>query len=56
MVKQLKLLPVDVIGTDPNTANNIAYNGILFEAKDAAEAAEIRQRLLPIAQQINHHC
>ena len=30
-------------------------NGILFEAKDAAETAEIRQRLLPIAQQINHH-
>ncbi|MCF5231172.1 CBS domain-containing protein [Pseudomonas sp. PA-5-4G] len=28
-------------------------NGILFEAKDAAEAAEIRGRLLPLAQQIN---
>ena len=26
MVKQLKLLPVDVIGTDPNTANTIANN------------------------------
>ncbi len=28
-------------------------NGILFDAKDAAEAAEIRARLLPLAQQIN---
>jgi CBS domain-containing protein len=28
-------------------------NGILFEAKDAVEAAEIRGRLLPLAQQIN---
>ncbi|MBT1269710.1 putative nucleotidyltransferase substrate binding domain-containing protein [Pseudomonas sp. VS38] len=28
-------------------------NGILFEARDAAEAAEIRGRLLPLAQQIN---
>ncbi|WP_174244844.1 putative nucleotidyltransferase substrate binding domain-containing protein [Pseudomonas sp. S35] len=28
-------------------------NGILFEAKDAVDAAEIRQRLLPLAQQIN---
>ncbi|WP_342654305.1 putative nucleotidyltransferase substrate binding domain-containing protein [Pseudomonas sp. F3-2] len=28
-------------------------NGILFEAKDAAEAAEIRGRLLPIAERIN---
>ena len=28
-------------------------NGILFDAKDAAEAAEIRGRLLPLAQQIN---
>lgn len=28
-------------------------NGILFEARDAAEAAAIRARLLPLAQQIN---
>ncbi|MDB6048670.1 MAG: cyclic nucleotide-binding protein [Pseudomonas sp.] len=28
-------------------------NGILFEAKDAAEAAAIRAQLLPLAQQIN---
>jgi CBS domain-containing protein len=28
-------------------------NGILFEAKDAAEAAAIRAHLLPLAQQIN---
>ncbi|MGY2161908.1 CBS domain-containing protein [Pseudomonas tolaasii] len=28
-------------------------NGILFEARDAAEAADIRARLLPLAQQIN---
>ncbi|KTC12097.1 cyclic nucleotide-binding protein [Pseudomonas marginalis ICMP 9505] len=28
-------------------------NGILFDAKDAAEAAEIRGRLLPLAQQVN---
>ncbi|MBD8237808.1 putative nucleotidyltransferase substrate binding domain-containing protein [Pseudomonas fluorescens] len=28
-------------------------NGILFEARDAVEAAEIRGRLLPLAQQIN---
>ena len=28
-------------------------NGILFDAKDAVEAAEIRARLLPLAQQIN---
>lgn len=28
-------------------------NGILFDAKDAAEAAEMRGRLLPLAQQIN---
>jgi CBS domain-containing protein len=28
-------------------------NGILFEAKDAAEATEIRGRLLPIAERIN---
>ncbi|WP_338583561.1 putative nucleotidyltransferase substrate binding domain-containing protein [Pseudomonas sp. MAG733B] len=29
-------------------------NGILFEVRDAAHAAEIRGRLLPIAHQINH--
>ncbi|MGE8101121.1 putative nucleotidyltransferase substrate binding domain-containing protein [Pseudomonas fluorescens] len=28
-------------------------NGILFEARDAVQAAEIRSKLLPIAQQIN---
>ena len=30
-------------------------NGILFDAKDAAEAAAIRGRLLPLAQQINQN-
>ncbi len=30
-------------------------NGILFEARDAAQAAEIRGKLLPLAQQINQN-
>ena len=42
-------------GRREQTLHTDQDNGILFEAKDAAEAAEIRQRLLPIAQQINHH-
>ena len=42
-------------GRREQTLHTDQDNGILFEAKDAAEAAEIRLRLLPIAQQINHH-
>ncbi|WP_278938536.1 putative nucleotidyltransferase substrate binding domain-containing protein [Pseudomonas helleri] len=42
-------------GRREQTLHTDQDNGILFEAKDAAQAAEIRQRLLPIAQQINHH-
>ena len=42
-------------GRREQTLHTDQDNGILFEAKDAAETAEIRQRLLPIAQQINHH-
>ncbi len=42
-------------GRREQTLHTDQDNGILFEAKDAAEAAEIRQRLLPIAQQINQH-
>ncbi|MFJ2332442.1 putative nucleotidyltransferase substrate binding domain-containing protein [Pseudomonas helleri] len=42
-------------GRREQTLHTDQDNGILFEAKDATEAAEIRQRLLPIAQQINHH-
>ena len=42
-------------GRREQTLHTDQDNGILFEAKDAAEAADIRQRLLPIAQQINQH-
>ncbi|KMM78603.1 putative nucleotidyltransferase substrate binding domain-containing protein [Pseudomonas deceptionensis] len=42
-------------GRREQTLHTDQDNGILFEAKDATQAAEIRQRLLPIAQQINHH-
>jgi len=42
-------------GRREQTLHTDQDNGILFEAKDAAQAAEIRQRLLPIAQQINQH-
>ena len=42
-------------GRREQTLHTDQDNGILFEAKDAAQAADIRQRLLPIAQQINTH-
>lgn len=42
-------------GRREQTLHTDQDNGILFEAKDAAQAADIRQRLLPIAQQINQH-
>ena len=42
-------------GRREQTLHTDQDNGILFEARDATQAAEIRQRLLPIAQQINHH-
>ena len=42
-------------GRREQTLHTDQDNGILFEAKDAAQAAEIRQRLLPIAQHINTH-
>ena len=42
-------------GRSEQTLHTDQDNGILFEARDAAEAADIRQRLLPIAQQINQH-
>ncbi|WP_397451020.1 putative nucleotidyltransferase substrate binding domain-containing protein [Pseudomonas sp. NA-150] len=40
-------------GRREQTLHTDQDNGILFEAKDAAEAATIRNLLLPIAQQIN---
>jgi len=40
-------------GRREQTLHTDQDNGILFEARDAAEAAEIRNRLLPLAQQIN---
>ena len=42
-------------GRREQTLHTDQDNAILFEARDAAEAASIRQRLLPIAQQINQH-
>jgi CBS domain-containing protein len=42
-------------GRREQTLHTDQDNGILFEAADAAQAAEIRQRLLPIAQLINTH-
>ena len=42
-------------GRREQTLHTDQDNGILFEATDATHAAEIRQRLLPIAQQINTH-
>ncbi len=42
-------------GRREQTLHTDQDNGILFEARDDAQAAEIRQRLLPIAQQINQH-
>ena len=40
-------------GRREQTLHTDQDNGILFEARDAAHAAEIRGKLLPIAQQIN---
>lgn len=40
-------------GRREQTLHTDQDNGILFEARDAAEAAQIRGKLLPIAQQIN---
>ncbi|WP_260963236.1 putative nucleotidyltransferase substrate binding domain-containing protein [Pseudomonas citri] len=40
-------------GRREQTLHTDQDNGILFEARDAAEAAQIRGLLLPIAQQIN---
>ena len=40
-------------GRREQTLHTDQDNGILFEAKDAVEAAEIRGRLLPLAQHVN---
>lgn len=40
-------------GRSEQTLHTDQDNGILFEAADAAEAAEIRARLLPLAHEIN---
>ena len=40
-------------GRREQTLHTDQDNGILFDARDAAHAAEIRGKLLPIAQQIN---
>ncbi|AMB83871.1 cyclic nucleotide-binding protein [Pseudomonas agarici] len=40
-------------GRREQTLHTDQDNGILFEARDAAHAAEIRDKLLPLAQQIN---
>ncbi|MGY2170919.1 putative nucleotidyltransferase substrate binding domain-containing protein [Pseudomonas gingeri] len=40
-------------GRREQTLHTDQDNGILFEARDAAHAAEIRGKLLPLAQQIN---
>ncbi|MGR3893834.1 DUF294 nucleotidyltransferase-like domain-containing protein [Pseudomonas sp. 1176_21] len=40
-------------GRREQTLHTDQDNGILFEARDAAQAAEIRARLLPLAQHIN---
>ncbi|MFT0867619.1 putative nucleotidyltransferase substrate binding domain-containing protein [Pseudomonas sp. CAM1A] len=42
-------------GRREQTLHTDQDNGILFEARDGAEAAVIRARLLPLAQQINHN-
>ncbi|MNO23304.1 D-arabinose 5-phosphate isomerase [compost metagenome] len=42
-------------GRREQTLHTDQDNGILFEARDAAHAAEIRQVLLPLAQLINHN-
>ncbi|WAC45682.1 DUF294 nucleotidyltransferase-like domain-containing protein [Pseudomonas sp. SL4(2022)] len=41
-------------GRSEQTLHTDQDNGILFEAADATEAAAIRERLLPLAQEINH--
>ncbi|TLX55210.1 cyclic nucleotide-binding protein [Stutzerimonas nosocomialis] len=41
-------------GRREQTLHTDQDNGILFEAEDAAEAASIRGRLLPLAERINH--
>jgi len=48
-VKQLKMLPVEVIGTDPNTATNIADNRYDLSALqwDPVELASMNVNLLP---------
>jgi len=49
MVKQLRMLPVDVIGTDPNTANNIADHRYDLSALqwDPAELSQLDVTLSP---------
>ncbi|QXH56997.1 putative nucleotidyltransferase substrate binding domain-containing protein [Pseudomonas maumuensis] len=42
-------------GRREQTLHTDQDNGILFEARDGAEANAIRARLLPLAQQINHN-
>ncbi|MFJ4372283.1 putative nucleotidyltransferase substrate binding domain-containing protein [Pseudomonas japonica] len=42
-------------GRREQTLHTDQDNGILFEARDAVEAAEIRARLLPLAQHINQN-
>ncbi|UZE28653.1 putative nucleotidyltransferase substrate binding domain-containing protein [Pseudomonas asplenii] len=42
-------------GRREQTLHTDQDNGILFEARDAVHAAEIRGKLLPLAQQINQH-
>ncbi|MGP4958721.1 di-heme-cytochrome C peroxidase, partial [Pseudomonas helleri] len=53
LVKQLKMLPVEVIGTDPNTATNIADNRYDLSALqwDPAELASMNVNLLPKSEQ-----
>ncbi|MGC6373976.1 di-heme-cytochrome C peroxidase [Pseudomonas sp. K2I15] len=48
-VRQLKMLPVEVIGTDPNTANNIADHRFDLSALqwDPAELAKMNVQLHP---------
>ncbi|KHL67793.1 putative signal-transduction protein [Pseudomonas flexibilis] len=42
-------------GRREQTLHTDQDNGILFEARDAAEAALLRGKLLPVAQRINQH-
>ncbi|MFP3514861.1 di-heme-cytochrome C peroxidase [Pseudomonas sp. SIMBA_077] len=52
-VKRLRMLPVDVIGTDPNSATNIADNRYDLSALqwDPAELAALNVELLPKQEQ-----